>query len=347
MSQLNEYEEAVLQWEDFVTTPEGEFELGEQTVIQYISTITSFGREFDNKNPELFTPEDIKKYLAGLRKQKLKGNTIHNKLSAIKSFFYVLRGIGLITSDPSLEVKTSTRRGKRSRGKKKKKQLTIPEIKTLFETLETFRYKNKKKDPNAERDRLIIEVLYSTGMRRGELANKREKWGVMVSALNLDEMVIKEVRRKGGFNQDIIITNILTFLFPPEEGEEINPNADIKAKLREWIKKKDLKGNDKLFSISARWVNDITKKWGRRAGFPFTLTSHWIRHTFGSHLGDIGVPAQFIQDLMDHESIVTTDQYVTTTKEGAKKSLFVYGLYKPMNFDKEGVDYPVGIKEDE
>lgn len=131
--------------------------------------------------------------------------------------------------------------------------------------------------------------------------------------------------------EDVVITDLV-----PDLGE----------KIQEWIKLHKLKQDEKLFNISDKWFNEICKKWGRRAGFTFTFTSHWIRHTFGSVLGNIGVPAQIIQDLMDHSSITTTDQYVKTTKEGAMNVLFVYGLFKHKkpdkdNFDKVGVDFPI------
>lgn len=53
------------------------------------------------------------------------------------------------------------------------------------------------------------------------------------------------------------------------------------------------------------------------------------------HLGDLGVPAQIIQDLLDYISITTTDQYVTTTKEAAMRILSTFGLYSELREEKE------------
>ena len=314
---MSSFDVAIVTWNDYVTTPEGEFELGERTVTQYYSIINNFSKGIE-KLPEEISAEDIDIYIKSLRKAKLKSSTINKYVSALKSFFFILHSIGMIEVDPTADIRLSFRRGKRKR-RVEEKTLTKDEIQLLFQTLEEWRFKNGKKDPNQERDRLIIQLLYATGMRRSELSSKRAKWGIMVKNIDLERGVIV-VRRKGGFDQEVVITDLV---------------PDVREKLRDWLTKKDLKGNEKLFTIGDRWVNFICRKWGQRAGFTKKLTSHRLRHTFGSHLGDLGVPAQTIQDLMDHSSITTTDQYVSTTKEAAMNILSGFGLYSPLREEKE------------
>ena len=63
-------------------------------------------------------------YVTDLRRAKLKASTVHNKLSALKSFFYVLKSIGKVESDPTEKVKVTTRRGRRKKGREERRYLT-------------------------------------------------------------------------------------------------------------------------------------------------------------------------------------------------------------------------------
>jgi len=161
------------------------------------------------------------------------------------------------------------------------------------------------------RDQIIIELLYTTGLRRRELVSRHKKWGLIISKINFEGNTIT-VLRKGGFIQDVLITDLV---------------PDIKSKMQNYIAEKELSQDDKLFKLSTNWVGYICKKWGKRAGIETKVTAHMLRHSFGSHLGDIGIPAHIIQALLDHKSITTTDQYVHTSKEGMVKVLSDFGLF--------------------
>lgn len=309
------YEKAILQWNEFVTTTDGEFELSEITIYTYSSTINGF-KEFlgekGNNDVNEITLDDLNNYVTFLRRAKYKVTSIRSKLYVLKSFFYVLKSIGLIKENPTIDLHLPKKGKRKDRGLTGRKGLTMEEMNYLRQTLEEWRDEKGNKDSNQQRDQLVIELLYATGMRRRELTSKQDIWGIKINNVDLKKGTII-ARRKGGFEQEIVITNLV---------------SNIKEKIKVWIDKKQLKGNDKLFSIHDRTINSICKKWSKRADIKKNISSHQLRHTFGSHLGDLGVPAQTIQDLMDHISIVTTDQYIQTTKEGAMNILKRFGLYE-------------------
>lgn len=309
---MSEFSLAVVEWNDFVTTPEGEFELAEQTVIQYFSTIDAFGQFLNYKSPVTINKEDIGNYITDLRKSKFRGSTIINKVSALKSFFFLLESLGKIKKSPLADLTFTVRRGRRKdKRRRPRKALTQEEMLKLRTTLVDYRDSKGKKVIHQDRDQLIIELLFTTGLRRRELVSKKTEWGLTLKNVDIEKSLVT-VRRKGGFIQEVVITDLV---------------ADIKEKLIAYIKRKELSGNDKIFTIGERWVYETVIKWGKRAGIEIPVTPHMLRHTFGSHLGDIGIPAQIIKNLMDHLSIRTTDQYVKTSKEGAMRVLSQFKLF--------------------
>ena len=227
----------------------------------------------------------IRKYLSFLHR-KNKKSSIARKISTLRSFFKYLVREQLISSNPAKAVSTP------------KVEKTLPTTLTVdeaFRLMESPRSRSGKSSNGSEkkdlRDRAILELLYSSGLRVSELV------GLNSNQLDLDLGIVR-VMGKG-------------------RKERIVP-VGVKAidALKAYFEERGiLKGDEPIFinssggRLTARSVGRLIKKYSRQSSVFRKVSPHSLRHTFATHLLDAGADIREIQEMLGHSSLSTTQRY--------------------------------------
>ena len=228
------------------------------------------------------TLDDLQRFAAGLHDIGIHPRSQARILSGIKSFFHFLVMADYREDDPSELLEGP------KIGFKLPEVLTVEEIDTIISTVDMC-----KKE--GQRNRAILETLYSCGLRVSELCNLK------LSELYFDEGFIK-VEGKGSKQR----------LVP------ISPRA-IKE-IKYWLLDRNLGKIKKGFEdyvFLARWGNSISrimvfhliKELAEKAGITKNISPHTFRHSFATHLLEGGANLRAIQCMLGHESIATTEIY--------------------------------------
>jgi len=237
----------------------------------------------------------IRRYLSFLHR-KNKKSSIARKISTLRSFFKYLVREQLATSNPAKSVSTP------------KVEKPLP---TTLTVDEAFRLMETPTEKKGLRDRAILELLYSSGIRVGELV------GLSLDQLDLDLGIVK-VMGKG-------------------RKERIVPvgSKAIEA-LKAYLEKRGiLDGKEPLFlnsrggRLTARSVGRVIKKYTKRSGIFRRVSPHTLRHSFATHLLDAGADIREIQEMLGHASLSTTQRYIHLS---LGKLMEVYDKAHPRSF---------------
>ena len=186
-------------------------------------------------------------------------------------------------------------------GRKLPDTLSIQEIDTIVSVIDLS-------TPQGERNRAIIETLYSCGLRVSELTNLK------ISDLFFDEGFIK-VTGKGDKQRFVPIGN-LTQKYITIYKNEIRPHIPIVEKFGD-----TLFLNRRGKQLSRAMIFTIVKQLAEKAGIHKTISPHTFRHSFATHLLENGADLRSIQLMLGHESITTTEIYMHVDKSHLKDVL--------------------------
>lgn len=234
---------------------------------------------------------EIRRFVVGLH-GKNSGATVARKLSALRSFFRFALREKLINADPVLSISGP------KVGRYIPVFLTVDEAFALLEA-------PSQKDTYMVRDRAILELLYSTGMRVSELVSR-----------DLVDLDFKEgmltVRGKGDKER------LLPVGAPAIEG--VDQWLDQRLQLIQKragrgrpVEKHALFLNGRGGRLSVRSVERMVKMYGERAGILQIVTPHALRHSFATHLLEMGADLRSVQELLGHVSLSTTQRYTHLT----------------------------------
>ncbi len=151
------------------------------------------------------------------------------------------------------------------------------------------------------RDRLIIELIYSTGARISEVENIR------LADIELEKSEIKVTGK--GRKQRIVYINRKALCWLKKYLRESRPELSFSKKSGTHTGDLHLLLNSRGRRLSSRSINEIVRKYIRLAGIKKKITPHSIRHSFASHLLQEGAGIREIQELLGHENISTTQIY--------------------------------------
>jgi len=233
---------------------------------------------------EAIDPLIIRKYVGSLY-GKLRRTSIARKLSAVRSFFLFLEKQNLNKGNPAADIATP---------KLEKYVPTYLPVDDVFRLLE----RPDRKKPLGLRDLALLEVLYSCGIRAGELE------GLNISSIDYDEGLIK-VTGKGNRERIVPIGR--------QALSAVRKYLDATQYLRK--KSGGLMQNSPLFinfrggRLSTRSIGRVVKKYVKETGLTYEISPHSIRHTFATHLLDGGADLRSVQELLGHTSLSTTQKY--------------------------------------
>ncbi len=217
-----------------------------------------------------------------------KSSSVARKLSALRTFFRYLLRQELIRHDPAAPISTPRQE------KHMPVFLSVDEVFTLLET-------PGPGDTFAARDRAILEILYSTGLRVSELV------GLDLERLDLASGMLT-VSGKGNRQRLVPVgapaLESLRGYFPQRE-----------LLIRERISRGDPPEREAIFlnsrglRLTSRSVERQVKLYAERAGIAARVTPHALRHSFATHLLEMGADLRTVQELLGHVSLSTTQRY--------------------------------------
>ncbi len=276
-----------------------EKEYSYNTVRAYKKDIEDFADFLDRKEIR-FSEADhfsVREYLSGL-KENLSRSTMNRKISCIRSFYKLMNERGKLKNDPTEKVEA---------GKVPEKHPEVLDKKQVLRLLNK-KFGNSKIDI---RDSALLEFMYSTGCRVGE-----------VSSLNKDDVNFfsrtARVKGKGSCERDVPLGN-----------------ECIKKMHRYYTVREETGwgGENAAVFISAsggrlhpRSIRRIVKKRAALAGINRDITPHTFRHSFASHMLEAGCNLRSVQEMLGHKRLHTTQVYTHISKNVLKE---VYLKFHP------------------
>ncbi|WP_136805444.1 tyrosine recombinase XerC [Desulfosediminicola flagellatus] len=218
--------------------------------------------------------------------------TVGRKLSALRTFFRYLQRRKIVNNDPLAGISGP------------KVGQSIPVFLTVDETFALLEEPGET-DTFRLRDQAMLELLYSTGMRVSELVSRD------IPDLDFNEEVLR-VRGKG--NKERIVPvgrpalEALTAWLPGRERLLVNRAARGKA-----AGTKALFLNNRGGRLTVRSVERFVRSYGERAGIIQIVTPHALRHSFATHMLEMGADLRSVQELLGHASLSTTQRYTHLT----------------------------------
>lgn len=287
-NEKQEWEKTIESWGRHLRLERG---LSVNTASAYTANLTAFASHLcdtpeGSKLPSEVTKADIEKYMIVLYERHTTPTTQARNLSALRSFFRFLLFKGLITESPTAKVASP------KTGRALPDTLSTREIDSIIAAI----------DPSSKsghRDRAIVEMLYSCGMRASEL-----------TALRLGDIFWKEgiVRVIGKGNKQRLVP------FSKEARKQLGLYLECRPQIATEA------GSDTLFlnlrggKISRMSVFNIVTDSARRAGITKSISPHTLRHSFATHLLEGGADIRQVQELLGHEDITTTEIYTHISK---------------------------------
>lgn len=257
-------------------------------------TVTSYRTDLEEcaalaKAKELvtFDGKDVRTYVASLF-GRCKSSSVARKLSALRTFYRFLLREKVVDRDPTIGIMAP------------RLEQTMPSVLTIDEVFGLLRAPDTTGAPGL-RDRAFIEVLYSTGMRVAELVS-----------CNVDDLDFATgmVRVLGKGKKERYVP-----LGGPAQ-DAVRDYLPLREQLVEGRKKRGhgetvvaLFLNGRGARLSVRSVERLIKQYGIQAGIATTVTPHGLRHSFATHLLEMGADLRTVQELLGHASLSTTQKY--------------------------------------
>ena len=257
------------------------------TIISYINDLYYF-HEFVKMDFDKVKYDDIRDYLEYLNLKKEKSTSVSRKISSLKSFYKFLYKNDYMDKKDYPLVKVTY----------PKKEKKLPKFLYYNDLLEIINESSKDKD--GVRDRLIIEMLYATGVRVSELVNIK---------LNDIDFNNKRIIVCGKGNKERIV-------YYGDYAEEV---------LNKYLKTHVRKNNNYLFlnskgeQITDGGIRYIIDNIMKKLSIKTHVTPHVLRHTFATDMLNNGCDIKVDQELLGHSSLKATEIYTHVTNEHLKE----------------------------
>ncbi len=265
----------------------------EHTVRAYRSDLTEFAAFLAERGLGLEEVDRLalRGFLARLRERDLSRRTLARKVAALRSLYRFLVSEGLVSHNPTLTLRSP------------RLPRHLPAV--LDETQAERLLDGWGRTPWLRaRNRTILEVLYSTGMRAAELA-----------ALNVSDLdLLSEValaRGKGKVERLVPLGSYACAALT----EYLSLRAE-RASLQEAA----VFINGKGTRLTTRTVRRVVRDVARRLGLPASVTPHTLRHSFATHLLDRGADLRSVQELLGHKNLSTTQLYTHLTTKRLRQA---------------------------
>ena len=288
--------------EDFSNYLKFEKNSSENTIEAYLADINKLKdfavEQLGDVQPDKISYEDLQEFLFQVSKEKYSERTQARWISSIKAFFKYLLEDELREDNPSALLETP------KLGVYLPDTLSLEEIEKLISVID-------KTTDLGQRNLCMMEVLYGCGLRVTELTELK------ISNINFKEGYIK-VEGKGDKVRFVPLADYTAGLIQ-------HYIKEVRAK-----PKIDKQHTDTLFldqrgsKISRVMVFIIIKEQAQRAGIQKNISPHTFRHSFATHLLQNGADLRYIQEMLGHSSITTTEIYTHLNTEELHEVILKY-----------------------
>lgn len=270
-----------------------------QAYLQDMDKLHQFALSLQpERKPETITTQDLKAFIKWVNELGMLPASQARILSGIKAFYKYLLMENLLSHDPS-ELVESPRLQRNLPD-----TLNIHEIDALIAAIDSSK-------PDGMRNKTMIEVLYSCGLRVTELVTLK------ISNLYLEDDFIK-ILGKGSKERLVPIgeqaSKLLNIYL-----QEIRVHLDIKKGQEDFVFL-----NKRGSKLSRVMVFMIIKSLAEKIGLKKSISPHTFRHSFATHLIEGGADLRAVQEMLGHESITTTEIYTHLDREFLRETIVQY-----------------------
>jgi len=274
--------------------------LSDNTIDSYLRDVrklSGFSQE-KNLNELQITKTEVKEFIAVINKEGISARSQSRIISGIKAFYKYLILEDYLTVNPTELIESP------KIGLKLPDTLSVSEIDSLISAIDLSH-------PQGERNRAILEVLYSCGLRVSELTNLK------LSNIRFKEGYVKLVGK--GNKERFAPIGGVAIKFLKIYLNEIRTHQDIK------------KGSEDIVFLNRRgkqltrvMIFTIIKDLATKIGMKKKISPHTFRHSFATHLIEGGADLRAIQEMLGHESITTTEIYTHLDREFLRESIIQF-----------------------
>lgn len=288
--------------ENFSNFLKFERNFSDNTLDAYIRDIKKFSlyaeKNLENSKPKSITYEDLQEYLILQSKQKISERTQARWISSIKSFFKYLLEEEIRDDNPATLLEGP------------KLGLYLPDTLSVEDVERITKNINLSTDLGV-RNQCMVEVLYGCGLRVSELIELK------ISDINFKEGFLK-VEGKGQKVRYVPLAKYTSHLIK-NYIENVRINNKINKKYEDIMFL-----NSRGSSMSRVIVFIIIKELAEKAGIRKNISPHTFRHSFATHMLQNGADLRFIQEMLGHSSITTTEIYTHLNTEELRDTILKY-----------------------
>jgi integrase/recombinase XerD len=273
--------------------------LSQNSVAAYINDINKLiaflDLEFKKLSPDKVKLQHLKKFVGWLNDKGVSPRTQARTISGVKSFFKYLLMEEKITNDPTTLLESP------KVGRKLPDVLSLDEIDMLIDSVDIGK-------SEGQRNRAMLETLYSCGLRVSELVNLK------LTNLHFDQSYVK-VEGKADKERLVPISKnamdeINTYIHGYRKSLTISKDSENILFLNRRGKK-----------LSRVMIFTIIKNLAAKVGLGKKISPHTFRHSFATHLINGGADLRAVQEMLGHESILTTEIYTHLDKDYLKSTV--------------------------
>ena len=266
------------------------------TIAAYLNDLNSFqefcNKEFDNQSIAEVNYTQIRSWIVSLVENKISNRTINRKISSLKSFYKFLQKTKIIENNPLAKHKAL----------KVPKQVQVPFSEK--EIINVITLLDDEVDFESLRNKLIVELFYSTGMRRSELINLK------ITDLDFANETVKVLGKRNKERFIPLLTSVQKSLAKYIEVRgKINTNESYLFLTK--------KGKIIYDTLVYRVINNYFS----RVSSKVKKSPHIIRHSFATHLLNEGADLNSVKELLGHSSLASTQVY-THSSLGKLKEIY-------------------------
>ena len=280
--------------EDYLHYLRYEKKYSEETISSYELDILEYINFTENNNISIEKAKynDVSRFLMDLSNRKEKATTLSRKISSLRGFYKFLMRENVSGNNPFTLVKSP------------KKEKKLPRFFYYNELEELFNACNME-TPLGVRDRLILEILYASGIRVSELVN-----------IKLSDISGEEIRIFGkGAKERIALIGDYAKEVLDDYLNRSYPELNTK-------KSEYLLLNNNGNKLTTRGVRYILDKIIEKTTVNKKISPHMLRHSFATHLLNEGCDILSVQELLGHESLSATAIYTHVTTDRLKEEYF-------------------------
>lgn len=264
------------------------------------ATVRAYGADLrqlldDLGDSRAFSADSLKRYLRAHARTPV---TRARKLSTLRSFAKFLKSQDVLESDPTEMLEAPFRRR------------SLPKALNTGQAGALLDQEDQGKTP--KRDRALLELLYSAGLRAAELVS------VDLGRIEFDQMSV-EVIGKGDKERRTYFGKTCAFAIRDYIASERVPTPDEQKGNVRRGQAIPLFTNAQGKRLTTRTVQNVVKRWAVSVGLDPSISPHTLRHSFATHLLDGGADLKTVQQLLGHTSLETTQIYTHVSIQKLKE----------------------------